>query len=113
MPFVRIKMELGAGNVFGQPATMRERNHPILPTLPDRDRPLDRTKIEAPGADKGEVVVAPTGNATGDRTPEGFSEHLREFSGERAFVDIRNQRSQGLGDVRTLEVFQFFGQFLQ
>src|ERR1700730_13234422 len=113
MPFVRIKMDLGARNVLAQPAAVRERNHPVLPTLPDRDRAADRSEVEAPGADKGEIVVAPTGNASGDRTPEGFSEHLREFSGERAFVDIRNQRSQGLGDVRTLDVFQFFGQFLQ
>src|ERR1700674_5312058 len=105
-------MDLGTTNVLGQPGTMGEWNHPILPTLPDGHRPLDRTQVEAPGASEREVVVAPTCNATGHGTAEGLSEHVGEFPGETTLVHVRNQRSKRLGQIRTAHVSQLCGPFL-
>jgi hypothetical protein len=45
---------------------MGERNHPILPALPHRDRDLDAIKVESPGLYEGEVVVAPPIDALPD-----------------------------------------------
>src|SRR3977135_1609928 len=105
-------MDLGARNVCGEPTTMGEGNHPILPTLPDRDRRPNPTELEAPGSGKREVVVAPTANASRDGATEGLSQHLRELPGQGSLVDIRNQRSKRCSDIGTLDVSQLFGPLL-
>src|SRR5262245_58788535 len=50
-------------DVLDQPVAVGQRHHPIVGTLPDRDRHPDRRQVDAPRDDFGEVVVAPAAYA--------------------------------------------------
>ncbi len=61
------------GHMVGEPAPMGKRDHGVLGALPDGDRDPDGAQLEAPVADKRQVIVEPAP----DPGPDGIAEQRR------------------------------------
>jgi uncharacterized protein (TIRG00374 family) len=88
VPLARHQVDARAGDVRGEPLAVRERDHPVLVTLPDRDRTWVGggrrcpAQGESPVAGERQVVVPPAGHARASGGGQAGRDVPGELSGE-------------------------------
>src|SRR5690349_21465143 len=99
MPVFPADVRLDAGDARGQPVGVSDRDHEVLGALPEQRRDANLGELEAPRLRKGEVVVAPAGDALGEGALEALLRMLRALAREDGRVDRRKDRAPDLPDL--------------
>jgi hypothetical protein len=92
-------VRLDARDPLGEPAAVRDRDHPVLHALPEERRDAELVELEAPRTGEGEVVVAPAADPVRERAIEVPLRVLGALAGEDGGVHRRQERHPHVLDL--------------
>src|SRR5439155_22388877 len=81
------------------PLAVREGDHPVLATLPERNRDGDLAQREAPIPGEREVIIEPAPDAVRDRSASRREQRVGERTRERGAVDVGEQPTDRVDQV--------------